>query len=64
MSKGKKIALIVSMALLLVVAAVLNVTLLVNNKKDDGTVTPTGFFATGRSDRQSTRNYEIAELTA
>lgn len=64
MSKGKKIALIVSMALLLVVAAVLNVTLLVNNKKDDGTVTPTGFFATGRSDRQSTRNYEIAELNS
>ncbi len=64
MSKGKKIALLVSMALLLVVAAVLNVTLLVNNKKDDGTVTPTGFFATGRSDRQSTRNYEIAELNS
>ena len=64
MSKGKKIALIVSMALLLVVAAVLNVTLLVNNKKGDGTVTPTGFFATGRSDRQSTRNYEIAELNS
>lgn len=64
MSKGKKIALIVSMALLLVVAAVLNVTLLVNNKKDDGPVTPTGFFATGRSDRQSTRNYEIAELNS
>ena len=64
MSKGKKIALIVSMALLLVVAAVLNVTLLVNNKKDDGTVTPTGFFVTGRSDRQSTRNYEIAELNS
>lgn len=64
MSKGKKIALIVSMALLLVVAAVLNVTLLVNNKKDDGAVTPTGFFATGRSDRQSTRNYEIAELNS
>ncbi len=64
MSKGKKIALIVSMALLLVVAAVLNVTLLANNKKDDSTVTPTGFFATGRSDRQSTRNYEIAELNS
>lgn len=64
MSKGKKIALIVSMALLLVVAAVLNVTLLANNKKDDVTVAPTGFFATGRSDRQSTRNYEIAELNS
>ncbi len=65
MSKGKKIALIVSMALLLVVAAVLNVTLLANNNKQaDNNVTPTGFFATGRADRQSTRNYEIAELNA
>lgn len=64
MSKGKKIALIVSMALLLVVAAVLNVTLLAANKNGNEQVTPTGFFATGRSDRQSTRNYEIAELNS
>lgn len=64
MSKGKKIALIVSMALLLVVAAVLNVTLLAGNKNANEQVTPTGFFATGRSDRQSTRNYEIAELNS
>lgn len=64
MSKGKKIALIVSMALLLVVAAVLNVTLLAGNKNGNAQVTPTGFFATGRSDRQSTRNYEIAELNS
>ena len=64
MSKGKKIALIVSMALLLVVAAVLNVTLLTGNKNGNEQVTPTGFFATGRSDRQSTRNYEIAELNS
>ena len=64
MSKGKKIALIVSMALLLVVAAVLNVTLLAGNKNGNERVTPTGFFATGRSDRQSTRNYEIAELNS
>lgn len=64
MSKGKKIALIVSMALLLVVAAVLNVTLLAGNKNGNEQVTPMGFFATGRSDRQSTRNYEIAELNS
>lgn len=64
MSKGKKIALIVSMALLLVVAAVLNVTLLAGNKNGNEQVTLTGFFATGRSDRQSTRNYEIAELNS
>ena len=64
MSKGKKIALIVSMALLLVVAAVLNVTLLAGNKNGNEQVTPTGCFATGRSDRQSTRNYEIAELNS
>ena len=64
MSKGKKIALIVSMALLLVVAAVLNVTLLAGNKNGNEQVTPTGFFAPGRSDRQPTRNYEIAELNS
>lgn len=64
MSKGKKIALIVSMALLLVVAAALNVTLLANNGSQQQDSTPTGFFATGRADRQSTRNYEIAELNA
>lgn len=64
MSKGKKIALMVSMVLVLVVAAVLNVTLL-TRKPDDGkndAAVQTGFFATSRADRQATRNYEIAEL--
>ncbi|MCM1290002.1 MAG: SpoIIIAH-like family protein [Corallococcus sp.] len=65
MSKGKKIALMVSMVLVLVVAAVLNVTLL-TRKTDDGNndndSVQTGFFATSRADRQATRNYEIAEL--
>lgn len=65
MSKGKKIALMVSMVLVLVVAAVLNVTLL-TRKSDDGAgdTVMTGFFATSRADRQATRNYEIAELNS
>lgn len=65
MSKKKKIALIVSMVAVLVVAAVLNVTLLTNNKTNtDGETVQTGFFTTSRLDRQSTRDYEIAELDA
>lgn len=66
MSKGKKIALMVSMVLVLVVAAVLNVTLLTKSKGQastgDDAAVQTGFFATSRTDRQTTRNYEIAEL--
>ena len=67
MSKGKKIALMVSMVLVLVVAAVLNVTLLSRssgNASTGGDVVQTSFFATSRADRQATRNYEIAELNA
>ncbi len=62
MSKGKKIALIVSMVCVLVVAAVLNVTLLTNKNKPNDDVVQTSFFETSRLDRQSTRDYEIAEL--
>ena len=64
MSKGKKIALIVSMVAVLVVAAVLNVTLLANKKSDptNGDAVQTSFFASSRLDRQTTRDYEIAEL--
>lgn len=65
MSKGKKIALIVSMALVLVVAAVLNVVLLTgkdNTPANGDNAVQTGFFATSRIDRQTTRDYEIAEL--
>ncbi len=66
MSKGKKIALMVTMVLVLVAAAVLNVTLLTQNSSQSGNdeVVQTGFFATSRTDRQTTRNYEIAELNA
>lgn len=65
MSKGKKIALIVSMVAVLVVAAVLNVTLLTNKQGDkEGESVQTSFFATSRLDRQTTRDYEIAELNA
>lgn len=65
MSKKKKIALIVSMVVVLAVAAVLNVTLLAtNNKKNNGSgdAVQTSFFQTSRLDRQTTRDYEIAEL--
>ena len=65
MSKGKKIALMVSMVLVLVVAAVLNVTLLSKSSGQASTgddVVQTSFFASSRLDRQTTRNYEIAEL--
>ena len=67
MSKGKKIALMVSMVLVLVVAAVLNVTLLSKSSSNASTgddVVQTSFFATSRMDRQATRDYEIAELNA
>ncbi len=65
MSKGKKIAIVLSMVAVLVIAAVVNVTLLNNNGKteDDNTV-QTGFFQTSKLDRQTTRDYEIAELNA
>ena len=66
MSKGKKIALIVSMVVVLVVAAVVNVTLLTKKNDDpsNGNAIQTSFFASSRLDRQTTRNYEIAELNA
>ena len=66
MSKGKKIALIVSMVVVLVVAAVVNVTLLTkkNDAPSDGDTVQTSFFASSRLDRQTTRDYEIAELNA
>ena len=52
------------MVLVLAVAAVLNVTLLTtkDSGNKDGDVTQTSFFQTSRLDRQTTRNYEIAEL--
>ncbi len=66
MSKGKKIALMVVMVLVLAGAAVLNVTLLSQNgqAEGDGDAVQTGFFTTSRTDRQTTRNYEISELNA
>lgn len=65
MSKGKKIAIILSMVAILAIAAVVNVTLLTGNKGNgDDTVVQTGFFQTSKLDRQTTRDYEIAELNA
>ena len=65
MSKGKKIAIIISMVALLAIAAVVNVTLLTSdgNNGDNPTV-QTSFFETSKLDRQTTRDYEIAELNA
>lgn len=65
MKKGKKIALFVSMVLVLGVAAVLNV-LLLTSSSDDTSATDdsavSSFFATSRADRLSTRTYEIEQL--
>ena len=67
MSKKKKIVVIVSMALVLIAAAVLNVTLLAG-KNGTNTNQPaaveTSFFATSNADRQTTREYEISELNS
>lgn len=66
MKKGKKIALFVSMVLVLAIAAVLNVLLLTSDSDsatsadDDSAVS--SFFATSRADRLSTRSYEIEQL--
>ncbi len=65
MSKGKKVAIILSMVAVLAIAAVVNVTLLNNDSKTgEDDVVQTGFFQTSKLDRQTTRDYEIAELNA
>ena len=65
MSKGKKVAIVLSMVAVLAIAAVVNVTLLNNDSKtgEDDAV-QTGFFQTSKLGRQTTRDYEIAELNA
>ena len=64
MSKGKKVAIIVSMVAILAIAAVVNVTLLTNDGSGDDPAVQTSFFQTSKLDRQTTRDYEIAELNA
>lgn len=65
MSKGKKIAIILSMVAVLAIAAIVNVTLLTNDNKDDQNLSvQTSFFQTSKLDRQTTRDYEIAELNS
>lgn len=66
MSKKKKVLIVVSMALILVVAAVVNVTMLTGNNSTESPhdSVQTSFFATSKTDRQSTRDYEIAELNS
>ena len=65
MSKGKKIAIILSMVAVLAIAAIVNVTLLTNDNKDDKNPSvQTSFFQTSKLDRQTTRDYEIAELNS
>ncbi|MFA6859841.1 MAG: SpoIIIAH-like family protein [Clostridia bacterium] len=64
LSKKKKIFVLITMAVLLVVTGYLNITL--NNRVVDtsANITDTNFFATYRTDRLSTRNQEIAYLDA
>lgn len=64
MKKGKKIALFVSMVLVLAVAAVLNVLLLTSSSDSTDTDSDvvSSFFATSREDRLTTRTYEIEQL--
>ena len=66
MTKTKKVIILVSMAVVLVVAAVLNVTLLkdgTNTGASNGD-TVASFFETSRADRLATRNYEIEQLNS
>lgn len=63
MSKKKKIILIVSMVLVLALAAYVNIYLLTNDGDTGDDTTPTAsFFVTYRADRQETRSYEIQQL--
>ena len=66
MTKGKKIIILVSMALVLIVASVLNVTLLADNSSSTGGNNDTvpSFFESSRADRLATRNYEIEQLNS
>lgn len=69
MSKKKKIILLVAMVAVLAIAAYVNIWLINSNSggqkagTDDGNSVPTAsFFSTYRTDRQTTRNYEIEML--
>ncbi|MBO5773092.1 MAG: SpoIIIAH-like family protein [Clostridia bacterium] len=62
MSKTKKIVVIVSMVLVLAVAAVLNVYLLDDKNQAGEQNSVATFFETSRADRQATRAYEIQQL--
>lgn len=65
MTKGKKIIILVSMALVLIVASVLNITLLADNPSSlGGEDTVASFFETSKADRLATRNYEIEQLNS
>ena len=65
MTKGKKILILVSMALVLIVASVLNITLLSDETGDiAGNDTVASFFESSKADRLATRNYEIEQLNS
>jgi len=66
MTKGKKIIILVSMALVLVVASVLNITLLSDKTTNQGgnDEVVLSFFESSRADRLATRNYEIEQLNS
>ncbi|MEG1527735.1 MAG: SpoIIIAH-like family protein [Clostridia bacterium] len=67
MSKKKKIVLLVSMVLILALAAYVNIALLSNNDdaqtdKDGGTSQTVTFFSAYRLNKQSLRSYEVSQL--
>ncbi len=59
LSKGKKIFILVSMVVLLVVTGYLNVALNKNDNEEQTTTTSANFFTTCRADKISSRNYQI-----
>lgn len=62
MSKKKKIFILVSMVLLLVVTGYLNVALNKKNSVLDSTTTSANFFESSRADKTASRNYQLEIL--
>jgi hypothetical protein len=62
MSKKKKIILLVSMVLVLALAAYINIALLTGDKGSDDDIPTGNFFTEHRANRQETRSYEIEQL--
>jgi len=64
MSKRKKILILVSMVVLLVVTGYLNVALNTTNSDLETTTTTANFFTTCRADKIASRNYQIELYTS